>query len=953
VTNVMPRPPAPQPASAPGAAGRIVAGVGDTPAGGSVYALLTDGSTAEIRCARPQDAAAVQAMHEAMSPENLYLRFFSLSRNSAALEARRVGRPAGDGHAALLAWQDGRLIGVASYEPAGTAGSAEVAFAVPDDLHGRGVATLLLEHLVSLARRRGLTTFTAATLAENSAMLGVFSGAGLQARRHFGSGICEWTFPLPGDQAGAALDGYLDTVASRESRADVASLRYLLAPRSVAVIGASRHPGTVGRAVLHNIVAGGFGGQVYAVNPRARHMEGVPCVASVEDLPEPVDLAVIAVPAAAVPAVAAACGRRGVRALTVITSGLGPAGADLLAACRRYGMRLAGPNCLGIVVPGAGLNASFTARPAAPGVAGVVVQSGGVGIALLEHLSRLGIGISSFASVGDKYDVSSNDLLMWWERDDVTRLAVLYVESFGSPRGFARTARRVGQRMPVLTVIGGRSAAGQSAAASHTAAAATPLVTQEALFGQAGVIAARSLGELVEAAAMLASQPLPAGRRVAIVSNAGGAGVLAADACADHGLEVAKLGAATRRRLRGLLPDGAAVAGPVDTTAAVTADAFRACLEQVAADDNVDAVIAVAVPTAIADLRPAITGATMAKPLAAALLEQAEAVRLLPPGVPVRSGSAPQAGPGADAAAATAGREPAPAEPGPQAAAPAVAGIPAYAYPEGATRALGHAARYRAWRDRQAAAVPELSGLRPAAARELVAGFLAGNASGGWLPASLAAELLSCYQIPAAATVGVTDEQQAVQAAAGLGGRVVLKAEADGLVHKSDAGAVRLDLRTPREVAAAYRDLAGRFGPGLRRVLVQPMVTGGVEVLVGVVQEPVFGPLVVFGLGGVATDVLGDVTARLTPLTTADAADMIRGLRAGPLLFGHRGRPAADTGALADILLRVSRLADDLPEVAELDLNPVIASPAAACAVDARVRVTAVEHTDPFLRRLR
>jgi acyl-CoA synthetase (NDP forming)/GNAT superfamily N-acetyltransferase len=921
-------------------------------AGGSVYALLTDGSTVEIRPAGPQDAGAVQAMHEVMSPENLYLRFFSLSRRSAEQEAQRVCRPAGPDHAMLLAWLAGRLVGVASYEPTGTAGTAEVAFAVPDDMHRRGVATLLLEHLVSLARLRGLTTFTAATLVENSAMLHVFADAGLPARRRLADGVFDWTFPLPCGAADPGLDRYLDSVASRESRADVASLRYLLQPKSVAVIGASRRAGTVGRAVLHNLVKGGFAGNVYAVNPRARHMEGVPCVASVEELPEAVDLAVIAVPAAAVPTVADACGQRGVRALTVITAGLGPAGVDLLAACRRYGMRLVGPNCLGIVVPGTGLNASFAASQPAPGVAGVVVQSGGVGIALLEHLSRLGIGVSSFASVGDKYDVSSNDMLTWWDQDGLTRLAILYVESFGSPRGFARTARRVGRRMPVLTVIGGRSAAGQSAAASHTAAAATPLVTQEALFGQAGVIASRSLGELVGAAALLASQPLPAGRRVAIVSNAGGAGVLAADACGDNGLEVAKLGAATRRRLRGLLPDGAAVAGPVDTTAAVTADVFRACLEQVAADDGVDAVIAVAVPTAISDLRPAIAAATVAKPLAAALLEQAESVRLLQRVIPVRPGPLPHAGRREDVGSAVTDTEPA-EDPARPPSAPAVDGVPAYAYPEGATQALGHAVRYRAWRDQQAAPVPELSGLRIAAARELVAGFLAGHPGGGWLPARQAAELLSCYQLPMVATIGAANEQQAVQAAADLGGRVVLKAEAEGLVHKSDAGAVRLDLRTPHEVAEAYRDLADLFGSRLQQVLVQPMLAGSIETLVGVVQEPVFGPLIVFGVGGVATDVLGDYAARLTPLSQADADDMIRELRTAPLLFGHRGTKSVDAGALAEVLLRVSRLADDLPEVAELDLNPVMASPDGACAVDARVRVTATAHTDPFLRRLR
>ncbi len=479
------------------------------PVATSTYALLTDGSTVEIRPARPGDTDAVREMHAAMSPDNMYLRFFSLSPSAAQQEAQRVCREPGPDHAALLAWRDGELIGVASYEPTGDEGSAEIAFAVSDQMHGRGVATLLLEHLVSLARRRKLTAFTAQTLADNIAMLRVFADAGLPVRRQSADGVVDMTFPLPGGETDQRLDGYLETVASRESRADVASLRHLLQPASVAVIGTSRRRGTVGRAILRNIVTGGFAGNVYAVNPHAHSMEGVPCLASVDDLPDAVDLAVLAVPAVAVPGVAAACGRRGVRALVVITAGLGAQGADLLAICRRYGMRLVGPNCFGVAVPRIGLDATFAARHPLAGSAGLVVQSGGIGASLLEHLSRLGIGISSFASVGDKYDVSSNDLLMWWDQDATTRFAVLYVESFGNPRAFARTARRVGHRLPVLTVLSGRSAAGQRAAASHTAAAATPLVTQEALFGQAGIIALPSLGELVEAVAMIASQPLP------------------------------------------------------------------------------------------------------------------------------------------------------------------------------------------------------------------------------------------------------------------------------------------------------------------------------------------------------------------------------------------------------------------------------------------------------------
>jgi acyl-CoA synthetase (NDP forming)/GNAT superfamily N-acetyltransferase len=836
------------------------------------YALLTDGRTVEIMPSRSQDAAAVREMHAAMSADNMYLRFFSLSPRAGEQEAQRVCRDPGPDHVALLAWLGGRLVGVASCEATGRPGEAEVAFAVPDDMHRCGIATLLLEHLASLARQRGLRAFIAETLAENSAMLRVFADAGLPAQRRASDGVVELTFPLPGSEPGRSPDGYLESVAGRESRADVASLRHLLEPQSVAVVSAGRGRATVGRAILRNIVTGGFAGNVYAVSPHARSLEGVPCVASVDDLPEAVDLAVITVPPAAVPDVAAACGRNGARALTVITSGLGARGAGLLAICRRYGMRLVGPNCSGVVVPRIGLNATCAAGHPAAGVAGLVVQSDGVGIALLGHLSRLGIGVSSFASVGDKYDVSSNDMLMWWEQDEVTRLVVLYLESFGSPRKFARTARRVGQRMPVLTVVAGRSSAGQRAAALHTAAAATPLVIQQALFAQAGIITAASLSELIEAAALLACQPLPAGNRVAIVSNTGGAGVLAADACIDNDLQVVQLASATRRMLRRLLPADAEVTGPVDTTAAVTADSFRACLEAVAADDGVDAVLAVAVPTAISDLRTAVRTAAVSKPIAACLLDQAQSVQLL--GSPLAAG-APQHPENRAAGVGT-----------PDGRTPGVAGLPAYAYPEDAARALGHAARYRAWRERRQGRIPELSGLHTPDARKLLTAFLAGCPAGGWLPAATAAELLSCYQIPLAVTL-------------------------------------------PAALA------------------------GGGELVIGVVQEPVFGPLVVLGPGAAATDVPGSQAGRLAPLTDADADELIRAVHAAPLLCGHPATRPFDTAALAEVLLRVSRLADDLPEIAELDLSPVVAGPDGVCAVDVRVRIAPAEPKDPFLRRLR
>ena len=883
-----------------------------------VYALLADGSTVQIRAAAAGDFAAVKAMHEAMSPANAYLRFFSTSRMAAEREARRVTRESGPDHAALLALYGAEVVGVASYEVIRGSGgkTAEVAFAVADTMHHRGIATLLLEHLVSLARARRIESFTAETLSENIGMLHVFSDAGLPARSARANGVVTITIPLPPDDTGKQLEEYLDTVAVRERSADVASLRPVFSPRCVAVIGASRRPGTVGRSVLDNIRTGGYQGSLYAVNPNATHgIGGVPCFPDVASLPETPDLALIAVPPAAVTDEAEACGARGVRGLVVFTAGIGTAeSADLLAVCRRHGMRLIGPNCFGIAVPGIGLDATFAAAHPAAGAAGLVMQSGGIGFAMVDHLSRLGIGISSFASVGNKLDVSSNDMLMWWEQDEQTKLAVLYLESFGNPRKFARTARQVGARMPVLTVHAGRSEAGQQAAASHTAIA-TPLVSREALFEQAGIIATPGFGELLEATALLAAQPPPAGRTVAIVSNVGGAGVLAADACTDLGLAVHHPRGQLKRQLHALVPAGGAVTGPVDTTATASRDDFRQVLELIAADEDVDAMIALVLPTgATGDLVAAIKDADVQIPLAAVVLDQAETVRLLD----AKNGK-----------------------------------IPAYGYPEAAAGALARAARYGEWRSAPHTAIPGFGDVDAAEARALIRGFLAQAPDGGWLPPADVTALLRLYGIPRVSETGARTEDDAAAAAAGVGYPVVVKADVPGLVHKTDAGAVLLDLRTEDDVRAGYRRLAGQFGGRLTGVLVEPMITGGTEVIIGVRDDQMFGPLVVFGLGGVATEVLADHAARLAPLTETDADTLINSIRSAPLLHGHRGSAAADIPALRDVLMRVSRLADDLPEVTELDLNPVIAHQLGAVAVDARIRVTPQVPQDPFLRRLR
>jgi acyl-CoA synthetase (NDP forming)/GNAT superfamily N-acetyltransferase len=886
---------------------------------GQSYALLADGTTLTIRAAGPEDYEPVRQLHEAMSPDNLYFRFFSASKASAEREAQRVCLKGGPGLVALLGLLGDEVVGVASYELTTDPAAAELALAVADDMHRHGIATLLLEHLVSLARARGVKVLVADVLPDNYTVLRVLSDAGLAVRRKYDEGVVELSMPVPRNAALGEASTWLDAVAGRDKQADVASLEPLLAPRSVAVVGVSHRPGSVGRTILLNIRDAGFAGPLYAVSPHGGDIEGIPCIPSVAELPEAPDLAVVAVPAARVVAAAEECGRRGVGSLVVITSDLTPSQeSDLLAVTRRGSMRLVGPNSFGVAVPGIGLGATFGVPRPSPGRTGLVVQSGAVGAALVEQFSRLGIGISSCVSVGDELDVSGSDMLLWWEADDTTKLAVIYLESFGHPRRFARTARRVTAKIPVLTVHAGRSGPGQRAAASHTAAAAAPLITRQALFEQAGIVATTGFGELLDAAVLMASQPIPAGRVVAIVSNGGGAGVLAADACAEAGLAVATTTPGTRNRLREVLPPGSALVGPVDTTDAVSAEAFREALHIAAAQDGVDALIALVVRRGPADLISVLADGRLPVPVTAVVLGQLEAIRLLP-----GDGTGPGGG-----------------------------SVPAYAYPEAAARALARAARYGSWRSRPAGTVPELGNLRVADAQSIIDSFLARMPGGGWLSAGEADDLLRCYGIPMVEFRRAGNADMAVGAAARLGGHVVIKADVPGLLHKTDAGAVELDLRGADEVRAAMSRLQARFGGRMSGVLVEPMITGGVETIVGVVQEPVFGPVVVFGLGGVATDVLGDHAARLAPLTGADADDLIHSIRAAPALLGRSGRPAADIGAVRDTLLRVSRLADDLPQVAELDLNPVIARPDGVVAVDARIHVTSHRLADPFLRQL-
>jgi acyl-CoA synthetase (NDP forming)/GNAT superfamily N-acetyltransferase len=884
-----------------------------------VRALLLDGCPILIRQVRGTDETGLRALHAGLSERSSYLRFFTLGRATGdAFVDRLVATRSLPGQGALVAELDGRIVGVASYSAAADPTEAEVGMAIADELQHRGAGTLLLEHLVALARSRGVRRFTAVVLPDNTLMLKVFRDTGLSLRMHREEGDVHVDADLSG------RDEYLDAVTERERIADTASLRALLRPTSVAVVGASRRADAVGNAVLRNVLAGGFAGPVYPVNRRADAVLGVRAYRSVADLPEAPDLAVVCVPAAAVPAVAAECGRRGVHALVVLSSGL-TGDPELESGLRRavaaHGMRLLGPNCLGVVSLGhdVHLDATFARTLPAAGPVGIVAQSGGVGIALLEQLARLGIGVSAMVSTGDKYDVSSNDLLMWWEGDPATRVAVLYLESFGNPRKFSRLAQRLGTTTPVVAVRSGTSAAAQRAARSHTAATATPAVVRDALFRQAGLVAVDDLTLLLGVVAVLTELPLPAGERIAVVSNAGGAGVLAADACARAGLVLTDLSAATRAAVTALLPPTASIANPVDTTAAVPVETFADCLRAVLADDGVDGVIAISTPTALADHAAAIAtvGARALKPLIAVRVDQAAAVDVL------RDGDA------------------------------GARGIPSFADPAVAMDAYARAVRYAEWRrTTPRGQVPDLADLDLPGATAVLRRVLERETAGGWLTPVEVTDLLRCAGIPVVESVVATDARDAAAAAARLGTPVAVKAVVPGLLHKSDRGGVILGVDGEGGARAAYATLRERFGPDLTGVTVQPMVAPGVELLVGVVSDPVFGPLVVLGAGGVATDLLADRAYRLAPVTDTDAAAMVRSLRSSPLLFGFRGAEPADHAAVEDVLLRVGRLAETLPEIAELELNPLVVHDKGCVVVDTRVRVLPRQPADPYLRRL-
>jgi acyl-CoA synthetase (NDP forming)/GNAT superfamily N-acetyltransferase len=854
--------------------------------------VLRDGGKLRIRSICPQDEPALAAMLERLSPRSRWFRFFSGAADMHQAARAAVADDGVDGLVAL-AGDPEEVVGHALWVRE-RADAAEVAFEVADRWQGHGIGTLLLGRAVAMAAADGIATLTAYVLPGNHAMIQVFRDSGFPVRVHTEPGEL---FVELATEVGPEVARKFE---ERDRIAAAAAVDHFVRPASVAVIGASARPGSVGCALAENLSAS-FEGPLHRVG--RGH--------SVADVDGSVELAVIAVSPDDVERVAHDCAAKGVKALLVISAGFEDEDGrerrrKLGAYCRATGMRMVGPNCLGIASPS--LNATFARSRPLPGRVALVSQSGGVGIAALERARRHGIGFSVFASIGDRADLSSNDFLQQLEGDPGTDVIALYLESFGNPRKFARVARRVSRTKPIIAVKGGRTRAGNKAAGSHTGALVSGSdATVDALFAQSGVIRTESYRDMLDLAALLSTQPAPAGTRLGVVTNAGGPAILLADAAEGAGLSLPGPSAATARALRAALPEAAAVGNPVDVLGDATPERLRAAVAAMAGDDAFDALAVVYVPTP--PLPPDRAAAAVAEAAGHAA-------------VPVVTAFLTE-------------------EPTPEAL--RSAGIPDFGLPEDAARALGAAARRGQWLAKPDA---PLATVTPPPDRDAAAALVAEALAygGGWMAADAVRRLAKCYGLPIAPQRLARTPAEAADAAVELGGHVAIKAVAPGLVHKSDAGAVALGIRGKAATQRAAREMSARLRAAGRRVdgfLVQAMAAPGTELLVGVTSDPVFGPVVACAAGGTATELLADSSIRLAPLSEADVHDMPRELATFPLLRGHRGAPPADVGALEDVLRRVSALADDLPAIAELDCNPVVVGPAGAVIVDMRVRVEA------------
>jgi acetyl coenzyme A synthetase (ADP forming)-like protein len=884
--------------------------------------VLKDGASVLVRPIRRDDARGWIDFVSRLSPRTRYLRFQHAIADPATPEDA-VRFCSVDYHDTFAFVAEVRreprrdIVAVARYYRLPERRSAEMAIVIEDDYQGRGLGTGLLERLADVARQNGIDSFEADVITDNSQMMNVFKDYGFHVVSELQAGEYHVTFPITSNPIVEARE------SERERISTLSSLHALLEPQSVAVIGASRYPGTIGYLLLQCLIGGGFSGKIYPVNPNADSLMSLKSYPSVADIPGAVDMALIAVPARLVVKVADECGHKGVRVLVVISDGFketGPEGAsrekELRDIAFGHGMRIVGPNCMGVIntAPSLRMNATFSPVYPPAGNVAFLSQSGAMGLVVLEYASNLNMGISTFISVGNRADISSNDMLEYWEQDPATDVILLYLESFGNPRRFSRLARRVTARKPVVVVKGGRTQAGSRAASSHTGAMATSDVVSDVLFRHAGIIRVDLMEEMFDVAALLSNQPLPRGRRLVIVTNGGGPGIIAADAAARQGLTLPQPSPALTASLKSALKRDIGIHNPLDTTAGADAEEFHGILKALASDNSSDAVLAIFIPPVIADtvdFEKAISDVApdyvkQGKPLLACFLGQR--------GFKAKLGYKGSF-------------------------------VPSYPFPEEAIAALGRAVDYAEMRRKPTGSIPDIRGIERDKARDIIGRAMAASPQRPlWLEPEEISALLGCYGLRLVETVTAGTPDQAAAAAAKAGFPVAVKLASATIIHKSDVGGVVLDLNSADEVKKAFKDIRARLEKSGRQdemqgVVVQPMIREGIETIAGVTQDPLFGPLIMFGAGGIYAELLNDVALRLHPLTDLDAQEMVGSIKMARIFEGFRGSPPADTAAIQELLLRLSAMVEDIPQIAELDFNPVIVMPQGKgyWIVDARV----------------
>ncbi len=883
---------------------------GPYPAHWEADIVLADGATAHIRPITPDDAEMLVAFYARVSEESKYYRFFAPRPMLSERDVRNYTTVDNDDRVALIITVGEKMIGVGRYDRIGAgAPAAEVAFLVEDAHHGRGLGSVLLEHMAQAARERGVRKFVADVLPANRKMVKVFTDAGYSVEPTFEDGVLHVEFDIdPTDES-------LAVQAAREQRADARSIARLITPSSVAVVGASRQRDKIGQALVRNLVSGGFTGPVYAVNPEAPAIAGVPAFPSLADVPSDVDVCIVAVPAEAVPDVVRDAATKNVHGLVVVSAGFADAGPEgrlrqhaLTEQARSNGMRVLGPNCLGMVNtdPDFSLNASVSQVMPGHGRIGFFSQSGAFGQSILAQCVDRGLGLSTFVSAGNRADVSGNDLLQYWTEDPATDVVLLYLESIGNPRKFGRITRRLSRTKPVVAVKTGMSTQGVPLGRDSSTSLVPPGAV-DALFSQSGVVRVDTLNEMFDVASLMAYQPLPRGRRVAVVGNSDALGLLTRDAATSAGLEV--------------------VGRPIDLGTEAGADEFDPALRALAADDDVDAIVVVYAPRL--ESRAPEVAAVLAS-VAAGTDKPVVTTFLGSRGVPAALRVVDDLGV---------------LQPG---------SVPSFASAEEAVRALAKVVEYAQWCERPVGVVPELDDVDEAVAREVAAAVLAEAPEGRALGTDELTDLLAAYGIELYPMVSAPTVEEAVAAGERLGWNVALKARASHLKNRADLADVWRNIDSEAEMRDAWETMTGSFaGAAEAEYVVQPMAASGVPVAMRAVEDPSYGPVLSFGVGGVATEVIGDRSYRIPPLTDVDAVEMVREVKAAPLLLGFDGSEPADLGAIEDLLHRLSRLTDDVPELVEIELNPVLVRTEGMAVVNASARVApARSRADWYTRRL-